>query len=254
VGQDKPIISPRNPESLAQVAYSPLTDAGNLWLWQPQARIEQRFNFAENMGVRAQVGVYQTSEPIASAGVEYASSLSQSRPALQGRFELWRSFSHGVRVEVAPGFHRSDTHVAGTSIPSRLFTLDWLVQPMSRVQLTGGFFQGKNAAGLGGLQQGFTVVDDERYNAVHTIGGWSQLSIQATQRLRVNLFGGQEGNQAADLLRGRITRNFSYGANALYRIGPNVILGIEASQVRTAFLGYQSRLNNHYDLAFGYLF
>ena len=35
-GQDKPIISPRDPNSLAQVGVSPLTAAGNLWLWQPQ--------------------------------------------------------------------------------------------------------------------------------------------------------------------------------------------------------------------------
>jgi len=31
-------------------------------------------------------------------------------------------------------------------------------------------------------------------------------------------------------------------------------LGIEASQVRTAYIGRGVRLNNHYDLALGYLF
>ena len=53
-GQDKPIISPRDPDSLAQVGYSPLTGAGNLWLWQPQIRVEQRFSLGENTGLRAQ--------------------------------------------------------------------------------------------------------------------------------------------------------------------------------------------------------
>ncbi|MBM3773987.1 MAG: hypothetical protein FJW37_02380 [Acidobacteria bacterium] len=43
VGQEKPLISLREPNSLAQVGVSPLTNAGNLWLWQPQARFEQRF-------------------------------------------------------------------------------------------------------------------------------------------------------------------------------------------------------------------
>jgi hypothetical protein len=42
-GQDKPLIAPREPNSLAQVGLSPLTGAGNLWLWQPQMRVEQRF-------------------------------------------------------------------------------------------------------------------------------------------------------------------------------------------------------------------
>lgn len=88
VGQDKPIIAPRDPDSLSQVAFSPLTAAGNLWLWQPQARFEQRFALGENTGIRAQAGVYQTSEPLASAGPEYQATLATSRPALQGRFEV----------------------------------------------------------------------------------------------------------------------------------------------------------------------
>ena len=54
VGQGKPLIAQRDPDSLAQVAFSPLTDAGNLWLWQPQARFEQRFAMGENAGLRAQ--------------------------------------------------------------------------------------------------------------------------------------------------------------------------------------------------------
>ena len=62
VGQDKPLISPREPSSLAQVGISPLTAAGNLWDWQPQVRIEQRFALGESGGLRAQAGIYETSE------------------------------------------------------------------------------------------------------------------------------------------------------------------------------------------------
>src|ERR1019366_3449077 len=40
-GLEKPIFSPRDPSSLAQVWVSPLTGAGNLWLWLPQGRFEQ---------------------------------------------------------------------------------------------------------------------------------------------------------------------------------------------------------------------
>ena len=55
VAQDKPILAPREPDSLAQVGVSPLTGAGNLWLWSPQARLEQRFHFGETAGLRAQI-------------------------------------------------------------------------------------------------------------------------------------------------------------------------------------------------------
>ena len=50
-GQDKPIMSPREPTSLAQVGLAPLTGAGNLWDWNPQVRVEQRIPFT---GVRRQ--------------------------------------------------------------------------------------------------------------------------------------------------------------------------------------------------------
>ena len=67
VGQDKPIVSPREPMSLAQVGLAPLSGAGNLWNWQPQLRVEQRFGNSTT-GVRAQAGIYQTAE-VLCAGV-----------------------------------------------------------------------------------------------------------------------------------------------------------------------------------------
>ena len=79
-GQDKPLISPRDPDSLAQVGYSPLTGAGNLWLWQPQARVEQRFSLGENSGLRAQAGVIVTS----SLDYPANSPIPLSIPAIPG--------------------------------------------------------------------------------------------------------------------------------------------------------------------------
>ncbi len=55
------MIAPRDPDSLAQVGVSPLTGAGNLWLWQPQVRIEQRVGLGNSAGLRAQVSLFQTS-------------------------------------------------------------------------------------------------------------------------------------------------------------------------------------------------
>jgi hypothetical protein len=254
LGQDKPLIAPRDPDSLAQVAFSPLTAAGNLWLWQPQARFEQRFGLGENAGLRAQASVYQTSEPSAGVGQEYQATLSSTRPALEGRFEFWSKYASGARFEIAPGFHVSQTHVASLSIPSRLFSIDWMLQPMSKVRFTGAFFHGRNAAGVGGLRQGFTFVADNRFSAVRTSGGWAQLSYLATQRLTLNAYSGQESNRAADLLAGQIARNFVYAGNLQYRLGSNVLLGLETNQVRTTYVGGLLRLLNHYDLALAYLF
>lgn len=257
-GQDKPIISPREPTSLAQVAYSPLAGAGNLWLWQPQARFEQRFSLGSEAGIRADGGVYESNQPAPSSPTQYSSSFSTLRPAAEERVEFWRKFGDDKRIEIASGFHFSQFHYAGVSLPSNLYTIDWLIQPVRKIQFTGMFFHGQNAAGLGGLGQGFTIFANGLILPVGAAGGWSQLSFLATSRLSFNAYGGEEDDRAADLLAGAIHRNFLYAGNVMYHLGPNVILALEASQTRTSYFGslYPSlmRVNNHYDLALGYLF
>jgi hypothetical protein len=254
VGQDKPLIAPRDPDSLAQVAFSPLTDAGNLWLWSPQARVEQRFAIGDNAGLRAQASVYETSEPSAGVTSQYQSTLSGTSPALEGRFEFWDQYASRGRIEIAPGFHVSETHVGGVSIPSRLFTIDWMLQPLAKWRVTGTFFHGRNAAGVGGLRQGFNFFDEDHFAAVRTSGGWAQVSFLATKRLTFNAYAGQESDHASDLLAGQISRNFVYALNSQYRLGQNILLGLEISQARTAYTGGRIRLLNHYDLALAYLF
>jgi hypothetical protein len=132
--------------------------------------------------------------------------------------------------------------------------VDWLIQPIARVRITGMFFQGENPAGLGGLRQGYTIFSNYNIQAVDAAGGWAQVLFQATSRLAFHVYAGQESDQGADLLTGSIARNFLYAGNAVYRLGSNVLLGFEASQVRTRYLGLGNRVNNHYDLSLAYLF
>jgi hypothetical protein len=254
VGQDKPIVSPREPTSLAQIGVSPLTGSGNLWLWAPQARVEQRFTFGEQAGLRAQVGVYVTSENSNTVPAEYRNSLSGSRPSLQGRFEFWRQFGDDRRIEFAPGFHVSETHVNGLSVPSRVFSFDWLIRPVRMLDFTGEFFAGRNAAVLGGLRQGLAFLPNERIHAIAAAGGWAQFTLRATRRLSFNVYGGQEDDWTSDLSFGSVAKNQTYAGNAMYRLGSNVIVSFEASQTRTLYVGSGFRLNPHYDLAIAYLY
>ena len=89
---------------------------------------------------------------------------------------------------------------------------------------------------------------------VHSKGGWTQLTLLATNRLSFNLFSGLHDDRNRDLRPGRIGKNMAYGANFFYRLAPNVLVGLESSQVRTSYIGVGNRLNNHYDLALAYLF
>ncbi|MCU1326453.1 MAG: hypothetical protein JWN34_1823 [Bryobacterales bacterium] len=256
-GQDKPIVAPREPSSLAQVGLAPLTGAGNLWNWQPQVRILQRFRFSETMGIRAEAGVFQTAEvapgntPAAIAG-----TLERARPAWETRVNFYRG-NDDRGFEIAPGFHHGNSHIGGFSVPSKLFTLDWSAKPVRAFEFTGAMFKGQNAAGLGSLRQGFTVSATPfgtRVNPVHATGMWGQLTWFTTPKLSFHVFGGAELDRPSDLVSGMVRQNIIYAGNAIYKLAPNILAAFEVSQNRTLYLTNGLRLNNHYDLALAYLF
>jgi hypothetical protein len=252
VGQDKPLVSRREPNSFAQVGVSPLTNAGNPWLWRPQARIEQRFHLTDRTTISAEAGVFETKEGAYQS--EYAATgVESARPALEARVNFKHQFGADRAIEVAPVFHTSTSHVLGQSIPSRLYGADWLVKPMAKVEVTGMIFHGQNFANLGALG-GFTVLAGEQVVAVHGSGGWAQIRYLATKKLSFDWYGGQQDNRNRDLISGAIAKNQYYAVNAMYLLAPNVVGAFEVGRARTNYLGLGNRLNTHYDLALAYLF
>ena len=250
-GLEKPIFNPREPSSLAQVGISPLTGAGNLWLWLPQVRFEQEFHLDASTGVLLQVGAVQTREIGPYDGTATAEA---ARPAAEGRLNFHHKLDDQRKMEIAAGFHTSTTHAGGYSIPSDLFAMDWFFNPWKAVEFSGAFYTGENVAHLGsGTKQGF-VVYKHFADAVESRGGWGQLTLHALPRLDFHLFTGQVDDANHDLGVGSIGKNLLFGGNAYFRLAPNVLMGIEASQVRTMYVGQRVRINNHYDLALAYLF
>jgi hypothetical protein len=253
VGQDKPLISPRDPFSLAQVETSPFTDAGNLWLWSPQARVEQRFKFGADDGLRAQLSVYEMNPQANDLGVPGVYSDYGSAAALEGRFEYWHHFSEHTRIELAPGFHTAQTTENGLSIPSRLFSFDWFANPWEKIEFTGAFYRGENIAGLGTIGPGYFLYDGIA-KPLQAAGGWAQVAWLATPKLTFHLIAGLHDNERSDVYTGLIFRNEGYAANMVYRVAPNVLFSLEGMQVRTWYAASGVRLNNHYDLGLAYLF
>lgn len=261
VGIDKPLISPRDPESIAQVALPPLSGAGNLWLWLPQVRFNQDFHFTEHTGVKAQVAMIGTHEVAASPASPYGPDASSSayiepiRPGIEARAELFTG-GEDRRLEVASSVHHSISHVIGQSIASDVLSFDWLARPLRQIEFTGTFYTGQNVAplGTGAIRQGFVAFGPDLLTAVHSEGGWGQLKLRASSRLWFNLFTGQQDDRNSQLAAGAIGKNVVYGANLFYQLTPNMLASFEASQTRTNYLGSGILLNNHYDLALGYLF
>lgn len=253
VGQDKPLISPREPNSLAEVGYAPLTDSGNLWVWQPQLRVERRFHLDQRTTLHAQASLFETREGYSGVTPTYG-SLQYARPSVQGRVALTHNFDDNRRIEIGSGGAGSTTHVAGITVPSHVFTVDWFANPWRRLEFSGSLFRGQDVSNLGGAGTGVTVLNPYSAIPVHADGGWTQLSFLATSRLTFNLFGGEQQNRASDLYLGNLAKNESYGGNVMYRLAPNVILSLESEQLHTTYLGAGRPLNNHYDLGIAYLF
>jgi len=254
VGQYSPLISPYQPSSFAEVGIPPLAGAGNLWLWLPQARYEERLRVSKATGITGQVAVLETRETYLQPPSEYAGSLEPNRPAIEGRVAFWHKFDDERRFEIGSGFHASSTHVVGEGVPSRVYSIDWLAIPWSRLTLTGTLFRGQNFSNLGGVAPGFTVVDDYQDVPVHGGGGWAQVSAQLAKRLTLNVFGGIQANRESNLQSDDIVQNLSYAGNLMYRISPNVIISFETLQARTRLLYEEEQVRNRYDLALAYLF
>ena len=158
-------------------------------------------------------------------------------------------------LEFAPGFHTSRTHAAGFSIPSQLFSLDWFFNPHRRRWNSPAHFT--PAKTWRRWETAFSRASPSTtagLDAVDSIGGWGQITVHAAPPLDLHLFTGQQDDQDHDLIAGRIGKNLLYGGNLYYRLAPNVLLGLEATQVRTTYIGQGLRINNHYDLALAYHF
>jgi hypothetical protein len=245
VGQDKPLISPYQPDSLAEVGVPPLAGAGNIWLWLPQARYEERVHLGANSGLTGQIALMQTDEAYTTAPLQYSGNLAQARPAVEGRLAFWHKFDDVRRFDLGSGFHTSQTHVDGKSVDSRIASLDWRFVPSSHLQFTGTLYKGTNVSGLGALGNGFGVSMRGRVEPVESGGGWAQVSATLTKRLTWNLFSGFENDQGRYLPYDNIVRNFTYASNLAYRLSPNVIVSFEGLQMRGHLQSGLGSIHNH---------
>lgn len=252
---DKPLISPYQPDSFVQVAVPPLAGAGNLWLWEPQVRVEQRVQFSSANTLRLQASLYSTQESYGYVPPEYMASLEGTRPGWEGRAEYQHRGGDDNLYSIASGYHFSVTHVAGESVNSSVFSFDGQIRESRWWNLKGSFFTGENATGLGAAGQGFTF--PEYYGdpvPVHVRGGWAQLTFAPTNRLSFHLFGGDQANRRSDLAYNALDANAAYAANVFYQVASNMFFSVEAGQVRTGWLYEGDRLRNQYALGIAYLF
>src|ERR1700722_11612926 len=129
VGQDKTIIAPLEPTSFAHVDVPALSGAGNLWLWRPQIKYEERRAFTSNTRAVFQAALFSTGETYASS-FPSENYIASTRPAIQLRVGLSHSWSDQSKFTFGIGAHGSESQVNGRSIPSRVISSDFLLKPV----------------------------------------------------------------------------------------------------------------------------
>jgi hypothetical protein len=118
----------------------------------------------------------------------------------------------------------------------------WVMPLSSMFSWKGSVWMGANLdAYTGGIGQG---VNARSGASIDSKGGWSQLGIKLCKGLELNLGGGMDDPDDADLAVGARSLNRHVGTNLIYAFGNGVSVGLEYQRLQTEYL-QQGRFSAH---------
>lgn len=269
IGQMEPMISPLNPTSLAASWILPMAATGNLWQWRPQITVEHRAPFNESSSLILQAGLLPNFNDIIGAPVgAFAGTTSEGDPGYEGRIAFRRTLEDDRRFEIGfGGYGERKVFSFNRSVNSYALTGDWQIPIGSRLMLSGEAYYGQSinlgeraGASIDRLYAttGSVLLPTTVIRGIHSAGGWAQLSIQATKKLEFNFAAGKDDPNNNDIGRTNFNpftryKNQAASANFIYFLTPNFEMSLEYRRTLTDYLPGR-RTNNHFNLAFGYLF
>lgn len=266
VGLRPAMISPLNPTSLAAVWYPALSGAGNLWQWHPQFILEHRPRLGDSSELVLQAGL------MTQFGETLDASVIEGKLTYQGRAAFRRALDIDRRFEIGLGGQAGKQNFSfNRNLTNYVISSDWLIPLGTRAELSGEAYFGK--ANNLGEQSGVRAdayyalsgpLDDPAatIRGVHAFGGWAQLNLKARRDLDFNLAFGMEDPRNSDIrsdanaFRRGISQHFNNrvgSANFIYQLRPNFLISLEYRRIWTEYISGRRR-NDHYNLAFGYLF
>lgn len=244
-GQDAPFFSPLSPTSFASLGYPEFADAGNLWTWTPQVRVEHRMDVSESNHFWLQGGLLDplTGEAPASEYYRQPTAGEQSRVPAAGSRLAWSrgEGEHALTLGVG-GYYSRQRYGAGRTVDAWAGTADWMLPMGKRVELSGEFYRGRALGGLGAAEGRSVLLGGLQSSplteiiGLDSIGGWSQLKFKATGTVEFNAAYGEDEPFARDLHYfyaptsfgyTSIARNQSAMVNAIYRPRTDLLFALE---------------------------
>ena len=270
-GLDSLFFAPLYPTSFASVGVPAFSYSGALWGWTPQLRIEHRFG-SEKSTFTISGGIL---DPLAgeTVPVEWlrvpGPGESSRQPAYAARLE-WRRKIFGQPLMLGVGgYYSRQNWGLSRNIDGWAMNNDWIIPFGSHFSLSGVFYGGRAAGGLG-IGIGRSVVWNlpltdpaSVISPIGTIGGWTQLKFKPGAKIEFNVAAGQDTGFASDVrgfaasagyLGANLTRNRSELANFIYRPRSNLLFSTEFRTLRTYAVDAGSDRANQLNLVMGVLF
>ena len=253
VGQEAPLISDRNPLSLASVGVPGFTTAGNLWLWIPQLRVTSEYGYTLRLALQGALLAPIAGGVQGPVNTQPDSGERSGRPYFQGRVRLgWGPTDDPS--EVAIGGHVGwivglDSTTGDTLLQSNAISFDTRLR-FGTVEFLGEAYSGQAVAGLGGgaIGQNFGLAGAP----VHSKGGWGQLNVRPRAGWMLGGGCGLDDPDDADLPATGRFRNFVCEGHVEWRPGP-LVLGFEFRRLATRYQAGDFVVN-HLNLATGFRF
>jgi outer membrane murein-binding lipoprotein Lpp len=270
-GQDSLFISPLSPTSFASLATPAFAYAGNLWGWIPQLRVEHQFNLSDIQKFTIQAGILDnlTWEVPINSFYRYPTAGEQTgQPAYAAR-TAWSTqiFGHELSAGVAGYYSRQDW--SGRHIDGWAGMGDWEIPITQRFTLSGKFYRGRAAGGLGaGIGQTVLYGPSSLFAAppirgVDSAGGWAQMKWQITPKIEMNGVIAEDDVLSHDVIGFATSqnnyspilgRNRGAAGHVIFRPRSDLILATEFRRLRTYPFYENSSVTNQLNLAVGVLF